>query len=468
MIKYQPNFNNVRVLKTVRLAYGYTKGVFSPTEPQQRSQQAIDKRFGQSQGDLSKWLKSILLICTDHHYSAVAGISKKYILNVTGAAYIESVLKGNLDKAFTPDEQIELKQKQIKEPTRYFDHFVVSKMVEAEHANELNCKVFVYTDKSNRLWHPLQNIKREYKTEILNNHGLKYHYDIRCCAPTLILQHAQHQGMDEYLFGLQSYLADRTSHRDRITNEAELYEAKGYSSKTSKILINALFCGARLGNSPEFALSKLMNHDSNRIEWLKQDEWLTTLRSDIKECWTAIKPTMSRRSITDKNGNNKMLPISSKQKWARYFDLERQVLNAANDYFSKTNNKCFLEHDGWSTEMMVDEVALKAHIMNKTGFKIEIDAEHVCEIVGDANASPVSVSHFGFVNSSSLTDTLTSATPKEVKLSHQHNTPPHTHLPHVYNFGKVGQESQTLITQLTWMQQHFKNKQANDYNIMVQ
>ena len=378
-MKYSPNLKDPRVLKKLVLAYGYAISTFDETTPACRSQQAIDKRFGQSQKNISKWLRSTLLICTDHYYSNASGISKKYILNAEGVTYVKSVIEDNITKAFTPTEQTQLKQKQIIEPVRYLDQFVVSKIVQAEHADELNTKIFAYTDKSNRLWHPLQNIRNKYKKEILNDHGLKYHYDIKCCAPTLILQRAQHLGMDEYMTTIKSYLDNRTECRDRITTEAELFEVNGYSEKTSKILINALFCGARLGNSREFALSKLLEHDKARIELLKEDKWLTSLRNEIKMCWNTIKDTMSRRSVIDKNGNTKLLPISSRQKWTEYFRLEREVLNAAESYFKKTNNNCFLEHDGWSTSNMIDVVELQRHIRNKTGYVIEIESEYVTE-----------------------------------------------------------------------------------------
>ena len=68
-----------------------------------------------------------------------------------------------------------------------------------------------------------------------------------------------------------------------------------------------------------------------------------------------------------------MLPISSKQKAIVYFDLERKVLNAINDYLHTTNNKCFLEHDGFVCEKEINKEKLYVWVYNKTGFNINLE-----------------------------------------------------------------------------------------------
>jgi hypothetical protein len=62
-----------------------------------------------------------------------------------------------------------------------------------------------------------------------------------------------------------------------------------------------------------------------------------------------------------------MIPISSRQKWGVYFDLERQVLNEVREFLRETNNRHFLEHDGWSCENEINETdftVLHAHGFN--------------------------------------------------------------------------------------------------------
>lgn len=388
-IQYTPNAADPRVLKRIRHSYGISKSLFSPTAEQQISQSFLNKHFGRSNDNLGQWLRKQLLVCTDHHYSDAAGVAKKYLLKADGAANLQSLLLGNLDKAFTPVEVREIRE--YKNPAGQFDSFVVNKVWKQEYAVELANLEFVYEDKSSRLWHPIQNIKTEFKKPLLAHAGLNWHYDIRCCAPTLIHQRAQAFGMDEWLEHLQSFLSNRTAFRTRIKDECELTEDFGYADKTAKIVINALFCGARLGKSEQFKLTQLLNNDYARVEWLQTDEVVIGLRKDITTCWSAITPGLTRTSVFDKNGRARLLPVSSKQKWNRYFELERQVLDAATAYFKKTNNKCFLEHDGWSTQNQVDVFALIEHVRKTTGFKIEVDEESHNTVVADATPDSSSI-----------------------------------------------------------------------------
>jgi hypothetical protein len=67
------------------------------------------------------------------------------------------------------------------------------------------------------------------------------------------------------------------------------------------------------------------------------------------------------------------VPLNSKRKWARYFDLERRVLNSIRAYLKHTDNDCFLEHDGWCCKQEVDIDALVDWVYQDTGYFIRID-----------------------------------------------------------------------------------------------
>jgi hypothetical protein len=60
-----------------------------------------------------------------------------------------------------------------------------------------------------------------------------------------------------------------------------------------------------------------------------------------------------------------------------YFDLERRVLNCVRRYLDETNNKYFLEHDGWSTTNEIDVIKLYDYILDHTGFNLKIEYECV-------------------------------------------------------------------------------------------
>lgn len=376
VMTYTPNLKDPRILKRIQTAYGFARGVLSSTESHSWSTRYIDKYFGQQQNQLSKWLREQLLVCTSDRYNKDAGKTKEYKLNESGANYIREVIKGNT--LVTCEEWIQNNPKEDLDilygpEQRTYDEHAVAMWIQKEFGSELESGNFNYDDKSGRLWHPMQSVRRCFKKRILAEHNLTYHYDIQCAAPTLIHQHAQKQEerMDLYLFALRRYLSDRNQVRTELAKAIEV------DMKTVKVLINALFCGARLGNNPEFALSQLLGNDSAKIAYLKENEFITQLRDDIKTCWTYIEPSMSRTSIVDKNSRTRMLPVSSKQKWARYFDLERTILNHVIDYMKQRDYSYFLEHDGWACSNKLDVNDLSDYVYNSSGYRVIFESELV-------------------------------------------------------------------------------------------
>jgi len=183
--------------------------------------------------------------------------------------------------------------------------------------------------------------------------------------------------MDLYLSALNVYLTHKTQIRQQLAEEMEV------DVKTIKIIINALFCGARIGLNPDFAISQLLNNDAARIEYLKQNNFINELRGDIKTCWDYITPTMYRTSIIDKNNKSRLLPINSKQKWARYFDLERTILNSVVNYLTSHQYHYFLEHDGWACDHLILVNDLSDYVFEQTGYRVVFEQEQslsdVCE-----------------------------------------------------------------------------------------
>jgi len=358
---YTPNFSDPRVQRRIRRAIGFASGVISTTKSQQWSTRYIDKWFGSQRNDLCRYLRQQLLIETNGHWSKDTGKCKEYVLNQTGVDDLcDSIglIKNNTTTQLYP---------------------IVVEVAQAEYQSELNTGSFAYNDQSSRLWHPLQNFKRNYKKTVLEQNGYKHHYDVECCAMTLIHQHAQQiqqvvhnskwqQGpMDLYLFALRDYLRDRQSIRKQIAQQADV------DPEIIKRIINALLAGAKLSANPTTEIYKLLSGDVARIRFLQQHKYMTQLRADIKTCWDYIKPTMSRRSKQDKNNRERMLAISSRQKWSVYFDLERQVLNEIREFLCETNNRHFLEHDGWSCESEIDHTSLSARVLERTGFRVNFE-----------------------------------------------------------------------------------------------
>lgn len=376
---YKPNFTDKRIIKRIRNAYGFTKGALSTTEQHMWAKVVLDKHIGRTNDNLGNYLRNILLICTDSRYrfNIKKGISKQYIANQQGLDYLRDILYGSTVQEFTHWAQNNGNKKNtIPHPSTtpsvrlLFDHYCVNKFIEEEYGQQLETLNFNYTDKSNRLWHPIQNIKKEYKKTIFATHKLNYQYDIDTCAPTLLHQYSHKLDMDLYLFALRKYLMDKQMVRNQLAKELDL------NPQVIKIIINALFCGARIGFG-DFDLSRLLNHDKIKIQSLKDHPFIIELRSDIKIMWSYIEPSMAKAYTTTKSGKQRKVALSSKKKWQLYFELERQVLNQVQDYLRLTNNRYFLEHDGWATEHQINEYELNEYIKNNIGFDVKFKMEQL-------------------------------------------------------------------------------------------
>jgi hypothetical protein len=397
IMSYNPNFNDKRIQKRIRSAYGFTKGALSTTEPHAWAKVVLDKHLGRTNDDLGNYLRNILLICTDSRYrfNIKKGEPKKYVSNQQGLDYLRDILYGSCKQDFTQWAQNNGGKKNLISLTTtspsvrlLFDHYCINKFVEEEYGDELQKLEFNYTDKSNRLWHPIQNIKKNYKKSIFASHHLNYQYDIDSCAPTLLHQYSHKLDMDLYLFALRSYLKDKTMIRNELAKQLDI------SPKVIKIIINALFCGARIGLG-DFAISKLLDNDKAKIQWLKQDPYVTELRSDIKTMWSYIEPSMARATKTTKSGKERKVPLSSKKKWQLYFELERQVLNEVQNYLRLTKNRYFLEHDGWATEYQINEHELNEHIKNTLGFDVKFKMEVLNKNISLTTTTPSMLHLYG-------------------------------------------------------------------------
>lgn len=396
MKQYKPNFSDPRIQTRIKHALGFVRGCMSETKSHSWSTRYIDKHLGQINHNLGKFLRKHLLIETNSNWNKDSGICKEYKLNKEGYEYIKYMytykqyvsisnwkslndIKMNSELASLLDSN----DYYISYPiaSQVGDSRIVNDWCKEEFRTEFNSLHFLYEDKSNRLWHPLQNVRKQDKHNIFRELNLIYQYDIVCCAPTLIHQYSHQvpliiengkyiQGsMDLYLFAVQRYLSDRQIIRKEIAQQTEI------PLQLVKVIINALFAGAQLGNNPTCAIYKLLNGDKARIEFLKQHPYIIELRNDIKTIWEYLRPVMTTRYITSKSGKRRRLALSSRDKWNLYFDLERQVLNVIRSYLDSTGNKYFLEHDGFTTQLEVNQTELLQIIYEKTGFILNLDIE---------------------------------------------------------------------------------------------
>lgn len=351
--RYQPNFSDPRVQRRVLQALGFVKACFHETKSRAWSTRYIDHHFGAQQHPLGKWLRQQLLTVTNPHYSMDSGVCKQYCVRKEGVAQIEEIMGLHTQSTV------------ISSPQQWAQN---------QFRDELSQRKFTYRDLSLRLWHPLQNLRRQIKQTVLAQNGFRHQYDIECCAPTLLWQHAylhQHEPMDVIPEYIEALITDKTRIRQEIAQRVEL------DATAIKIIINAMFSGAKLGCNPQFALYKMLDQDRARMTYLQQDPFITGLRQDIREMWQYIAPSMPRRTIIDKNQRLRLVPLSSRLKWQRYFALERRVLDSVIDYMTLTDNQFFAEHDGWTCVNEIDQDLLRSHVRTQTGFDIKLEYKQI-------------------------------------------------------------------------------------------
>lgn len=365
--QYIPNFVDPRIRKRVERALGWCLGCVGRA-PREMAKGWIDANLGQQQNALGAWLRDKLLVCRDSRYffGSDASKCKEYSLNQAGWDEVSGMLLGIEDANTAEPMQCEGDGKKLQGME------LIHAWARQSYKDELESKEFQYEEKEcARLWHPLQNMTKEAKAHVWKHEGLGFNYDIKACAPTLIMQHAQHLGFDEWLYGMQEFLLDPGAFRRHVAQVAGYDYSDDKQAKKIKALINAMFCGAKLGANRDFALFHLLDGSREVIKKLQNDARLMLLKDDIKRCWKVIETTMT----TYRNANGRKLALSSKHKWGRYFDLERKVLNAVRTYLSNEGFKFFLEHDGWRTDKEVNILELQMYVEYQTGFKIEVAAD---------------------------------------------------------------------------------------------
>lgn len=285
---------------------------------------------------MSKYLRENLL---RHGLSGTAyeagKVSMRYVLNQKGYNRIRDIVSKHVDE-------------KVLEKTS-----PINKQLQAEVA----ALEFKYREKSDRYWHPLQNMRREAKTKFWLEHGLPFDYDIETCAPTILSNLADQHGLHDLVsVPIREYLQNKSKLREHIAGLV------GISLNDSKRLINSLFNGARLAATPFCAAFNVVGQSKEKMELLQQDREVRRLRTAVKLMWGQLQRKM-RKDLS--NG---------KLKWGLYFHHERMVLDVIKDYLGRTGNRHFTEHDGFRTERAVDLVELSMLIHARTGLRLTVKA----------------------------------------------------------------------------------------------
>jgi hypothetical protein len=322
---YTPNWQDSRNQKRLQSVLSWCE--FSLSEkPRQFSVNELEKVFGQGQNKLACYLRANLLIQCGMY--KVGEKFFEYILNKNGF----EKLKRNLDVKFKPMIPI-----QAIEPFK----------------DQLETFTFVYSDKSNRYWHPLQNMKREKKQEFWTKHGLPFDYDIEASAPTILFQLAKKHGLND-LIGqpIQDYLLHKNELRAHVSSVGQC------SKEVAKRIITAIFNGAHLSSSPFQHTLDGISSDGKLA--LKNDPKVRLLHLAVKFMWKQIEKCEGRKK-------------TSSQKWGLYFTYERKILDVIKLHLDKQDVKYFTEHDGWRCDTKLDLPKIEDEVERQTGVRIKIE-----------------------------------------------------------------------------------------------
>lgn len=310
--------------------------------------------FGNTSREPAKSLKAMLLEVADPYYNMQTGQCIKYRVKTLELETLKQQL-GLTD--FTP---------------------TMPKHTEQQIASG----DFEYTEKSNRLFNPLQYIPRKYRDPAMAAAGYRWDYDIEAAAPTLLYQYAQRLYQQQWLAldlkqqrrrnhtfkcaHIESYINDRSSIRKEISARTNISEG------IIKYVINAVFQGGVIGCQRENKIFMELNYDYKAIISLRNDPFMIELRKEIKSLWAIISEEIPKRYLIDKNGLRRRCKLSGRDKSGVYRDLEKQVGEVIQGYLKRDNNKHLWIHDGWLSKRKVYSEELIGEVKRKTGYLIKL------------------------------------------------------------------------------------------------
>jgi hypothetical protein len=328
-MSYTPNFSDPRVKSRCLGALEFVEQYVKSTQSHWLSSREIQKHTGSLSRPLGKFLKDALLICTDSYYNIQTGQCKKYTSNPDGIRHIK--------------QQLGIVSVQINITNRLQD--------------ELDTGEFVYTEKSNRIHHPLQRLPKRIKLPILRNHNYRHEYDIQCCVHRLILQHAQAKGLSKPTPALVEYISDRTAVRQRLAFEC------GITPQQVKQVLTAMIQGGTLSSFHENRIFAELNYNKTSLSNLQVNPYILQFKEECRDIWKTIKPTL----------NVGTRRLTGKDKSELYRVLEESVRVVIVRSLKRDKNKHFFEHDGWSSQRAVDIDRLIYEVKQQTGFAIELE-----------------------------------------------------------------------------------------------
>lgn len=331
----------------------WIQGRVSEHKPTGISMREIYDIYGNVSRGISKQLFELTLAVADPYYNTLTGVCKQYVKRVCGVEQLQ--LELGIDSVpVLPHIDLQLTQ-----------------------------GTFEYTEKSDRLWNPIQFWNKDHRLKTLARYGYVYHYDIVSAAPTLLYQRAKHIYRDKYLTeftpkqqqqrsailkldAIEQLINDRTQFRQQIAQSA------GITQGEAKTVINALFQGSSLTTAWNSKLFQELNRRDSVIRKLQENEQVCALRKDIRKMWEYLADDCARTHTA--SGRLKRLGGIEKSKLYRQLELcvggcIRRCLKSK----TTSQREPVWIHDGWSQDEYVDPRQLELTVRTKTGYTIKLE-----------------------------------------------------------------------------------------------
>jgi len=338
-MNYTPNFSDVRIQRAAKRAIAFVEQYARVGQRTAIARTQLYKHFGNTSRPLGSYLLNKLLIVVDPYFNFNTHVCKKYIANVDGIAEIKQLLGITRAPAQVATELVE----------------------------QLTTGAIEYHTSSDRLYNPLQYIPRQQRSQILNEHGYRYHYDIEAAAPCLLVQRAQAINPNLKLEHLSTYIANRQLIRSEIARACNI------SIEQAKIVINAILQGAVITSWSESKLFKQLDYSYQAVQALKTCEQVINIKSDIRDMWSVLRDLFPDEYTTTTTGISKRVRVSAKAKSQLYRELENQVGRVIRKLLKKQRVRVLWVHDGWYCDEIVDPNLIASEVRKQTGYCIQLD-----------------------------------------------------------------------------------------------
>jgi hypothetical protein len=198
---------------------------------------------------------------------------------------------------------------------------------------------------------------KKIRNKILHDAGYIYEYDIASCAPTIIIERARKSGVKiPFNKEVDRFFRNPKRYREYIARRANV------STKEVKQTINALIHGSRMSTKSEIFTEILEGSIEKFVR-------LTANPRFIK-----FRKSMGRilRELAGEVENGEDMSFG-KRTFMLYTEIEQKIRNVWIDAAKEIGAKILLIHDGFNSDVKMDETELTEKIKEEIGFCVKIE-----------------------------------------------------------------------------------------------